>query len=1077
MKLEHVVRDLLSGQKKVNDDNDAKRRAADAADLDLVMQIKSKIIDEKKQEAFKKGDESQKDPKKDGFVKLKKDDDDEPAEDKEVTGKKNDNNQQLSDKSGLGDQGDNGQKGTKSANTSSKVDASINNDKSDAEKDGGEGDGVTSDDKVKLGGKSQIDLDPKIDTNIQKDSKDGKQGKHKDSGKRRPVYTENVNEVEAKKAFSAYHSLKRKYKKNAKESIKTRLKAGKISKEQADKHLESASKIQEIEDKKPARHMSHAEIEKELEGTKPNGFGYKGGKDRYKALMWRKNEIKSFGETYDRDDNGIKQAEDGVNAFPNQPYHTDKDRSDWHLKQAKKSDKAGDKKTAGDHLALSSKFYKKHYAPPAPGAYVPLQTNTEAVVTEFSKEPWSAPEDPPKKKKSKYNQETPIPHEKIKKWMSMQRQFHSGLHAIAHGIRAEDENDFQYEDILDEEEFLDERSQGKIEHMSPEQHKHFRQADEEGKQWHHEHPVSHENIIHHYHQATAEEKHHGHTWYHDAHHMTKVIAHDTSTPVHTMAGLVSNYSPQTHWHTNIMTAAKVAREKKAVGGKGSGVFASSQQKEAAHKMLHGEHYEHVLKGHKTKAFAHLIEHGGNKDEHKPHVVVDRHAYSVAAGHRITDAAFGHAGLKSKKKYNEVSHAYHKAAEHLSAEHGIKIHPHQVQATTWLVRQRLNAEHNTKQAKAAGKAKEGWNKYAGEHHPHLIGHEPGTGYSHNVHEEADFLGEARYANMYDGRRSLFRKDKVRAWFKKKEYDKDPVKKGSGRVPVVGDTPAANPGSLNMSEMTDTDRKEKELGLKDVQKCSHCHGTGKVHSSGVMPRECKQCHGKGVMSEGWLQHGKHEFTATAGEKHKSSCPYCKTKLDYSKFESHTDNDGKVTHWKGRCSHPGCNTRMTVFNEEENMKTPKMSAAHKAGIRAYHFNGSGVDISHVKQHADKTYPGNEKSKSDFLAGYHRAKSGSVTEAKVGRPGGEPENIIMQLKKAKSLGHYQVKHADGSTRIVHRDEADRLLNSYASHQRSDEKDAFAKKVAKNVINKKKISLAGSARIGGTKPDWRMYRNKLAGT
>jgi hypothetical protein len=223
---------------------------------------------------------------------------------------------------------------------------------------------------------------------------------------------------------------------------------------------------------------------------------------------------------------------------------------------------------------------------------------------------------------------------------------------------------------------------------------------------------------------------------------------------------------------------------------------------------------------------------------------------------------------------------------------------------------------------------------------------------------------------------------------------------------------------MSEMTDADRKSAELGLKDGKKCPHCHGTGKVKSSSVLPRECKQCHGKGVVTEGWLQHGKHEFTSTAVEKHKESCPYCKTKLDYSKFESHTDNDGKVTHWKGRCSLPGCNTRLTVFNEEENMN----------------------------------------------------------EAKVGRPGGEPENIIMQLKKAKSLGHYPVKHADGSTRIVHRDEADRLLNSYSSHQRSDEKDSFAKKIAKNVINKKRISLGGSSRIGGTKPDWRLYRNKLAG-
>jgi hypothetical protein len=204
--------------------------------------------------------------------------------------------------------------------------------------------------------------------------------------------------------------------------------------------------------------------------------------------------------------------------------------------------------------------------------------------------------------------------------------------------------------------------------------------------------------------------------------------------MHTMAGLISNYSPQTHWHTNIMTAAKVARHKQALGGKGSGVFADERQKHAAHRMLNGEHYDHVLTGQKTHAFAHLIEHGGNKDPKNPKVVVDRHAYSVAAGKRITDAAFGKTNLKSKKGYNHVADAYHRAAKHLSEQHGHEIHPHQVQATTWLVRQRLNhnEEHaavgSGRTAKVGQRAKDNWHKYAGEHHPSIVGKEPGTGYA-------------------------------------------------------------------------------------------------------------------------------------------------------------------------------------------------------------------------------------------------------------------------------------------------------------------------------------------------------------
>jgi len=270
----------------------------------------------------------------------------------------------------------------------------------------------------------------------------------------------------------------------------------------------------------------------------------------------------------------------------------------------------------------------------------------------------------------------------------------------------------------------------KIGELTPDQHKLLRQNEAEGAQWHAEHPIHHQNIVDHYNQATAEEKHAGHTWYSDAHHMAKVVAHDTKTPMHTMAGLISNYSPQTHWHTNILTAAKVAREKKALGGPGSGVFADNRQKDAAHRMLMGEHYDHVITGQKTHAFAHLIEHGGNKDPNKPKVVVDRHAYSVAAGARITDAAFGQTKLKSKKGYNHVADAYHRAAKQLSEQHGMQIHPHQVQATTWLVRQRLNGAQDTSKAKAvkgvAAKAKANWNKYAGEHHPSIVGKEPGTG---------------------------------------------------------------------------------------------------------------------------------------------------------------------------------------------------------------------------------------------------------------------------------------------------------------------------------------------------------------
>jgi hypothetical protein len=296
-------------------------------------------------------------------------------------------------------------------------------------------------------------------------------------------------------------------------------------------------------------------------------------------------------------------------------------------------------------------------------------------------------------------------------------------------------DEFLHESDEDQEAYLVEKNVGV---MSDDEKVKHQETQKAAMQWHKDNPVHHQNVIDHYNKATPAEKHHGHTWYSDAHHITKMIAHDTKTPMRTMAGLVSNYSPQTHWATNLMTASKVAREKKAMGGKGEGVFASGQQKKVAHEMLHNNaHYDDALVGHKTKAFAHLIHHGGNKDKNDPQVVVDRHAHSVASGKRMNDAAFGVAKLKSKKGYDKVAATYHEAAKHLSKQHGHEIHPHQVQATTWLVRQRLNAEEekaktqsHSKTARVGQEAKKKWDAYAGEHHPSVVGHEPGTGYHHD-----------------------------------------------------------------------------------------------------------------------------------------------------------------------------------------------------------------------------------------------------------------------------------------------------------------------------------------------------------
>lgn len=265
-----------------------------------------------------------------------------------------------------------------------------------------------------------------------------------------------------------------------------------------------------------------------------------------------------------------------------------------------------------------------------------------------------------------------------------------------------------------------------------------------GRQWHQANPVHYGNIVRHFDQATKKERHDGMNWYRQAHEVAKTISRSTNHPLHTVAGLASVYSPQTDWHNNMIVASRVARHGKATGGKTQlkyykygKSFAGQGQKDSAQRLLNGEHYNDVIKGHKTNAFAKLIHHGGDTDPHTPDVVVDRHAHSVASGARITDAAFGMSGLKGKRRYGELKQAYVDAAHHINKKSGAQIgdahyvHPHQVQATTWLVRQRLNNEEdvarasggNKKTAKAlvkAGKSRETarakWKTYAGTWHP-------------------------------------------------------------------------------------------------------------------------------------------------------------------------------------------------------------------------------------------------------------------------------------------------------------------------------------------------------------------------
>jgi hypothetical protein len=190
----------------------------------------------------------------------------------------------------------------------------------------------------------------------------------------------------------------------------------------------------------------------------------------------------------------------------------------------------------------------------------------------------------------------------------------------------------------------------------------------------------------------------------------------------------------------------------------------------AQRIMDGEHHQPVLKAPKTQDFAHLIEHGGYEpqtDEEKAsgaeprlsgRVVVDRHALSVAAGRRITDvendAHQGFPGAASGKHarhyYEHAANTYRNAAAAISQKEGKPVAAHQVQAVTWLVRQRLNTGEDQANANAnaknlgsgRNKAEENikghWKDFAGQHTPELK--EQGNSHVSKLLADADDIEE-------------------------------------------------------------------------------------------------------------------------------------------------------------------------------------------------------------------------------------------------------------------------------------------------------------------------------------------------
>jgi 8-oxo-dGTP pyrophosphatase MutT (NUDIX family)/predicted GNAT family acetyltransferase len=221
------------------------------------------------------------------------------------------------------------------------------------------------------------------------------------------------------------------------------------------------------------------------------------------------------------------------------------------------------------------------------------------------------------------------------------------------------------------------------------------------------HPVSAAHVVAHWAQATDEEKAQGKRWYADAGLLAKALAHTYAKgDVGKAAGVISAYSPRQNWAANMHNAARSLAEGRALG-LGEGMSIMGQHQKSAQRIIDGEHYNTVLKAPKTNAFATLIHHGGiDPDTKKPmkHVVIDRHALSVAAGQRLSEDDVSGFPSSIPHYYNHVAKTYTDAADAISNTEGHSVAPHEVQAVTWMVRIRKNREEDRTARGGGGKGR-------------------------------------------------------------------------------------------------------------------------------------------------------------------------------------------------------------------------------------------------------------------------------------------------------------------------------------------------------------------------------------
>lgn len=216
------------------------------------------------------------------------------------------------------------------------------------------------------------------------------------------------------------------------------------------------------------------------------------------------------------------------------------------------------------------------------------------------------------------------------------------------------------------------------------------------------HPVSAASITKTYDQTSPGERAQGARWYADAHQLAKQM---TGGDAREGAILLASYSPQASWPVNMFNAARAAREHRALGP-GDGLINGDMQANAQ-EALDGKPIDEALTSPKTRAFARLIELGGDSPtDGAGEVVIDRHALSVAVGRTLGKDEAGKAPIGSPRYHEYIADAYRQAAIDISKRDGVPMAPYQLQAITWLHQQATAQAEDAVTQATNGKARGG-----------------------------------------------------------------------------------------------------------------------------------------------------------------------------------------------------------------------------------------------------------------------------------------------------------------------------------------------------------------------------------